>query len=516
MDCGIRAEPHQSTLSRYPMRRYTRARGMRASFFLAVAVTSSLAWDAIAFCVPPSVATLSANQGCSARRPQRWSSTQLTARFMRDGLYAPVDGVGHAADGATLSRKEMLYLIAAGSASLFAPAGADAIESKCQCGKAQCECPVVVIGAAGGTGGEAVRTLLRAKSPVVAATRRPVKIVGRDKLDPKAKGPLSKDSLLIDKFGDQGQVRNAIADALLPETLSPALQGARAVIYCAGSRQKVEVTTTPGTNPGGNPAPPSEKGGVGLKSSSYMQTNLASAPADGSVEDVGLVNVAKECIRLGIPKLVIVSSICAKCQGKTDDDGEQVDRGAASCDTCYRKQDGEKAVRDLYAAAPRELSYTIVRPGLLSYGERRGVGEVEMNQGTSKSGIISRADLAEVVVSAAQSDAAERKTFEVYYSDTAQPVDMYASLQTCKSSGKSVKECFFGKGFDESSPIKLDEVLTKPLQGSLFASGSEVQGAFLFPPVAFISLKLACVLCTLHASLSTLSRAPAACSRRAC
>ena len=73
-----------------------------------------------------------------------------------------------------------------------------------------------------------------------------------------------------------------------------------------------------------------------------------------------------------------------------------------------------------------------------------------MNQGLSKSGIISRADLAEVVVTAASSDAASGKTFEVYYSDTAQPVDMYASLQTCKSSGKSVKECFFGKGFDQS------------------------------------------------------------------
>ena len=96
-------------------------------------------------------------------------------------------------------------------------------------------------------------------------------------------------------------------------------------------------------------------------------------PSDGSVEDTGLLNVARECVRLGIPKLVIVSSICAKCQGRTNDEGEQVDRGAASCDTCYRKQDGENAVRDLYAAARRGLSYTIVRPGLLSYGERRGV-----------------------------------------------------------------------------------------------------------------------------------------------
>jgi len=60
-----------------------------------------------------------------------------------------------------------------------------------------------------------------------------------------------------------------------------------------------------------------------------------------SVEDVGLVNVARECVRLGVARLVIVSSVCAKCQGKEGDDGEQVDKGTASCETCYRKQAGE-------------------------------------------------------------------------------------------------------------------------------------------------------------------------------
>ena len=41
---------------------------------------------------------------------------------------------------------------------------------------------------------------------------------------------------------------------------------------------------------------------------------------------------------------------------------------------------GEKAVRDLYATAPAGLSYTIVRPGLLSVGEMRGARSVEFNQ----------------------------------------------------------------------------------------------------------------------------------------
>ena len=82
-----------------------------------------------------------------------------------------------------------------------------------------------------------------------------------------------------------------------------------------------------------------------------------------------------------------------------------------------------------------------------------------------------------LVVQASADSGAAGKSFEVYYSDTAQPVDMYASLQYCKSQGKSVKQCFFGEGFDDSKAINLEEVLSRPLQGSLFSSGTEVQGA---------------------------------------
>ena len=87
-----------------------------------------------------------------------------------------------------------------------------------------------------------------------------------------------------------------------------------------------------------------------------------------------------------------------------------------------------------------------------------------------------RLDLAEVLVAAAGSNKANGKTFEVYYSDTAQPVDMYASLKSCRELGKSVKECFFGDGYDESTPVSLDEVLKKPMKGTLFAAGTEVHG----------------------------------------
>jgi nucleoside-diphosphate-sugar epimerase len=397
----------------------------------------------------------------------------LCMRFLGDVRYpAPDEQRALPGDEHALSRKDFLLALAVGSASLLAPGSAAAAAKAA---------PVVVIGAAGLTGGNTVRALLRAQMPVVAATRRPVAVVSREKAAPGAR--VSKDTLVIDAARDEKMLKRVLADALVPETLSAALEGAQAVIFCAGSRPRVPVTVTPGTNPGGASSGPDtvEQGSVRQSSAAYTKTYLAQGSdaepaADASIEDVGLVNVAKECLRLGIPRLVVVSSVCAKCQGEKADDGEQLDRGTASCDTCYRKQAGETVVRDLYVSAPKGVSYSIVRPGLLSNGEKRGVESVEMNQGITKSGIISREDLAELLVAAAMSDGAARKTFEVYYSDTAQPVDMYASLLSCKESGRSVKECFFGEGFDEKSPVRLEDVLKRPLKGSLFAGGSEVQG----------------------------------------
>jgi len=123
------------------------------------------------------------------------------------------------------------------------------------------------------------------------------------------------------------------------------------------------------------------------------------------------------------------------------------------------------------------MTYTIVRPGMLSPGERRGVKEVEFNQGISKSGIISRIDLADVLVAAADTTNGAGKTFEVYYKDTAQPVDMYQSLKTCKELGKSVKECFFGEDYkDDKEPLSIDKMLKNPVKGVIFPSGNEVSG----------------------------------------
>ena len=149
----------------------------------------------------------------------------------------------------------------------------------------------------------------------------------------------------------------------------------------------------------------------------------------------------------------------------------------ASCENCYKKQVGEERIKVLYENTPDDMSYTIVRPGMLSPGERRGVKEVEFNQGISKSGIISRMDLADVLVAASDTNNGAKKTFEVYYKDTAQPVDMYQSLKTCKEMGKSVKECFFGEDYkDDKEPLSIDKMLKTPVKGVIFPSGNEVNG----------------------------------------
>ena len=322
---------------------------------------------------------------------------------------------------------------------------------------------VVVFGASGYTGGDTIRALLEKNISVVAVTRRKVEIVNRENA--------KFNSLVIDDIDKKDKIASIIADVINPNSINGIMKDADAVIFCAASRPKVKVIATPGID-------------ISKKSMKYqtiadINISLTAEPSD-NVEDIGLVNVAEEAIRANVKRLIIVSSICAKCQ-KNDDTsgngyGEAIDRGFASCDSCYKKQTGEERVRILYEKAPKHLSYTIVRPGMLSPGEKRGPTEVEFNQGISKSGIISRLDLADILVSSALTDNGSKKTFEVYYKDTAQPVDMYKSLKTCKELGHTIKECFFGEGYNETEPLTMERIMKMPQTGSIFISGTEVLG----------------------------------------
>ena len=318
---------------------------------------------------------------------------------------------------------------------------------------------VVVFGAGGYTGGDTIRNLIEKNINVVAVTRRPVKIVNRINAN--------KDTLVIDDINKINKINSVIADVLKPETLKNIMKNVDAVIFCAASRPKVTVKGIPGVDL-------NKRNNVDYKESELY------AQESNNVEDIGLVNVAKEAIKNNVKKLIIVSSICAKCQKKDKEyeiygGGEVTDKGETTCKVCYDKQEGEERVRILYENLP--LSYTIIRPGMLSPGEKRGVEEVEFNQGVSKSGIISRIDLADILVESTLTDNSDKKTFEVYYKDTAQPVDMFKSLKTCKEMGKSVKECFFGEDYkDDKKPLEIDKLLKNKIKGSIFLSGREIIG----------------------------------------
>lgn len=323
---------------------------------------------------------------------------------------------------------------------------------------------VVVFGASGYTGGDTIRALLEKNISVIAVTRRKVSIVDREHA--------KLNTLVIDNLNKTDRITSIVADVLDPQSITGIMKDADAVIFCAASRPRVKITSTPGVD-------------ISKRSMKYdliaNNTGVVADPSD-NVEDIGLVNVAEEAIRSNVKRLVIVSSICAKCQ-KNDETsgngyGEAIDRGFASCDACYKKQTGEERVRILYERAPKHMGYTIIRPGMLSPGERRGPAEVEFNQGISKSGIISRIDLADILVSASTSSVYNgfKKTFEVYYKDTAQPVDMYKSLKTCKELGHSIKECFFGEGYNETEPLTMEKIMKMPQTGSIFISGTEVLG----------------------------------------
>lgn len=95
------------------------------------------------------------------------------------------------------------------------------------------------------------------------------------------------------------------------------------------------------------------------------------------------------------------------------------------------KRKGEQRISDLYnkdAGGNTSCSYTIIRPGGLEEPKQNkvlGPQALEISQGDTLAGIISRADLAEFTVEIALSEAQNiRNTaLEIYYTNSAQPCE---------------------------------------------------------------------------------------------
>lgn len=187
----------------------------------------------------------------------------------------------------------------------------------------------------------------------------------------------------------------------------------------------------------------------------------------------GLLNVASLCILYNIPRLIIISASCISCNNNIN----KIDKICGlNCDHCKAKQEGELLIRNLYKNTNNNAGYTIIRSGLLTSGIKKGVDKIEINQDFTKSGLISRIDLADLCINSLQNENTKNTIFEAYYKDTIQPVNIKNSLSLCINSGNTIEECFFGGYYKNRKPKDLEEVMKVPLIDTLFKTGNEMSG----------------------------------------
>jgi uncharacterized protein YbjT (DUF2867 family) len=173
-------------------------------------------------------------------------------------------------------------------------------------------------------------------------------------------------------------VRGDVSDA---SSLPPALKGCNAVIFAAQANFK---------KPGWNAF---------------------------DVDAKGVVNVAQACIALGIPRLVVISASTTSRPDSLGYKGTNLIGNIMDA-----KAQGEAGLLWAYASAPAGLSYTIIRPGGLDGKVTRGPGQLELNQGDTVSGTVSRADLAATSVEALYHSSADNATFELHEAATRYPI----------------------------------------------------------------------------------------------
>ena len=149
-------------------------------------------------------------------------------------------------------------------------------------------------------------------------------------------------------------------------------------------------------------------------------------------------NVASECARLKVPRLIVISSGALT----------QPDTLAYKFTNIFGsildwKLKGENALKDIYSA-DKSLSYVIIRPGGLGDYDAEGPSRIELNQGDTISGEVSRADVAEAVVAAALSKTIPSKvTLEMYQADRKGPLKgSYPKTSGFEQKGNNYEDMF--------------------------------------------------------------------------
>jgi uncharacterized protein YbjT (DUF2867 family) len=191
-------------------------------------------------------------------------------------------------------------------------------------------------------------------------------------------------------------------DVTEPSTVEMAVRGTRAVIFAASSSKT-----------GGTPA---------------------------QVDNDGLVNVARACIAAKVPHLVIVSS------GSVTKPGSTVYKFLNLFGKIMEEKiKGEDAVRNLYAGV-EGVTYTVIRPGGLTEEPPLGVSALELNQGDTKSGRISRYDVASLCIeSTFYPELTGGTTFECYDADTGKNINSVGMSNMMKQNTDPAE---FSTGFE--------------------------------------------------------------------
>jgi uncharacterized protein YbjT (DUF2867 family) len=231
--------------------------------------------------------------------------------------------------------------------------------------------PIAVLGASGRTGVLCVEACLKRGIAVRALTRS-----GQWNL------PTSTSS----DWSNLLSVR--ACDVKDKEAISRGVQGCRGVIYAASA---------------------SKNGGTAKE-----------------IDNYGVVAAAEACVNAQVPRYVVLSSTATTRPKSLGYIFTNVLGGIMD-----EKRKGELGVYQSYdttSSSAASCSYTIVRPGGLEEPKKNiilGPSSLEISQGDTLAGIISRADLAEVAVELALSNTPNLRNtaLELYYTDSAQPCE---------------------------------------------------------------------------------------------
>jgi nucleoside-diphosphate-sugar epimerase len=182
-----------------------------------------------------------------------------------------------------------------------------------------------------------------------------------------------------------------------------------------------------------------------IKDASVVIFAASASSKGGKAKDVdylGVANVARECVRLGVPRLVVISSGAVT---RPDSLGYKITNLFGNI--MEWKVKGEDLLKQIYDEAGNpSLSYVIVRPGGLQDGPAKGANEIAINQGDTISGEINRDDVAACVAAAATSKSIpKRVTFEIYGADSGGPLEgRFSGKSGYERKGASYEEMFVG------------------------------------------------------------------------